>query len=119
MVRRKNEFETVVKYNMKGGEGAAGVMRIFQPGEYGSDLHMIGKVSLAPGASLGYHRHDGEEELVYVLSGVCDYNDDGVSTMLYPGDACLCLAGHSHSIHNPSETEPLVCFSVIAAVPNT
>ena len=113
MVKRAEEHITQLNEKMKGGTGVTRVTRIMAEGEYESPLKLIGKLVLQPGCSLGYHTHDGEEEIIHVLSGPARYNDDGEETLLRAGDSCICLSGHGHSIACAGETEPLVVFAVI------
>ena len=69
--------------------------------------------TLEPGCTIGYHCHDTSSEIIYILSGLarCLY-DDGEET-LTPGQAHYCPKGHSHSLINASETEPLNYFAVV------
>lgn len=55
---------------------------------------------LEPGASIGEHRHDGEEEVYFILEGEGMMRIDGVDTPVAAGDACLTRSGHSHSLVN-------------------
>ena len=64
-----------------------------------SNLFFIDCV-LKPGAYGGYHRHDGDEEIYYVLSGQAEYAQDGEVAPLGPGDATLVKSGHCHAIRN-------------------
>ena len=88
------------------------VDRVLDAGEYESPLKLIAKLVLRPGSSLGYHTHEGEEEIIHVLSGTAAYNDDGTETRLHAGDSCICLSDHGHSIACAGE-EPLTVYAVI------
>lgn len=115
MVKREAELTRQFNEQMKGGTGTTEVIRLLDPGEYESDLKLAAKLVLRPGCSLGYHTHQGEEEIIHVLSGAAAYNDDGAETTLGPGDSCLCRSGHSHSIACAGE-EPLVLCAIISPV---
>lgn len=71
---------------------------------------MYGK--LEAGSSIGYHMHDTNSEIIYILegNGKCLY-DDG-EEKLFVGDCHYCPKGHAHSLINDSDTE-LVFFAVI------
>lgn len=59
---------------------------------------------LEPGASIGEHRHDGEEEIYLILSGRGVMRIDGADTPVAEGDVCLTRSGHSHSLVNSGES---------------
>ncbi|MDD4849357.1 MAG: cupin domain-containing protein [Gemmiger sp.] len=116
MVHKHDELSPSIVHNMRGGTGDVALTRLFQPEEYESPLPMVARLRLPPGASIGYHQHEGEEEIITVISGVADYSDDGGTITLHAGDCCLCKSGHSHSICNAIETDDLQLFAVVAAV---
>ncbi len=70
---------------------------------------------LEPGASIGEHRHERDEELYVILSGSGTMKIDGVERPVGPGDLCLTRIGHSHDLVNRGDT-PLH-FLVICANP--
>lgn len=53
-----------------------------------------------PGASIGEHGHENEEEIYVILSGQGSMRIDGVDTPVIAGDVCLTRSGHSHSLVN-------------------
>ena len=84
-------------------------------GQPGSPFLMVSRMTIQPGASLGFHAHTEDEEVYYVLSGEAEYVDhDGSATMIGPGDTTLCLKGQSHGVNNKSASEPFVFLAVIA-----
>jgi quercetin dioxygenase-like cupin family protein len=112
MIRRAEELQPVLQPQMKGGTGTTEVIRGLQSGEYESGLKLIGRLVLRPGCSLGYHVHQGEEEIIHILQGEANYNDDGAEFTLHAGDTCLCRSGHGHSIACAGDGE-LVLYAVI------
>lgn len=68
---------------------------------------------LDPGASIGEHRHDTDEEIYAILSGRGVMKTDGESQPVGPGDVCLTRRGHSHDLVNG--TEGTMHFLVICA----
>ena len=65
-------------------------------------------VTLKPGAwSSQRHWHDGEDELLVMLSGEATLVEDGGETPLHPGDICVWKAGepNGHCIQNNSATD--------------
>lgn len=113
MIKRSEAHTHQHNEKMKGGTGTVEVIRSLEQGEYESGIKLIGRLVLRPGSSLGYHVHQGEEEIIHVLSGDARYNDGGEETILHPGDSCVCLSGHGHSIACAGEAEPLVIYAVV------
>ena len=60
------------------------------------------EVEYPPGTGAGYHHHEGNSEIYYILEGEAVYCDDGNETVLHAGDSAVCYDGHSHSIRNDS-----------------
>ena len=70
--------------------------------------HMI----LAPGNSIGEHRHEGDNEIFYFLRGSGTYSDNGNPVRVFPGDTAVCRDGESHSLVNDGD-EPLEFIALI------
>jgi uncharacterized cupin superfamily protein len=64
---------------------------------------------------VGYHQHEGNQEILYILSGKAEHFQDGDRCLLGPGDAVLVKSGQSHAIRNPGD-EDLRYLVVFAAV---
>ena len=81
---------------------------------YGGKIAAYARVILKPGCSLGYHKHEGTSETLYILSGTAEYNDNGTETELFPGDVAYCAEGESHSIGNNAHSKTdLVVMALI------
>ena len=99
-------METQVLPKFKGGEGDF-LVKMFTDGE-----GKIMRGTLQPGASIGYHKHEGNCEIIYILAGAgkCLY-ENGEET-LAAGDCHYCPMGKSHSLIN-SGAENLEFFAVV------
>ena len=73
---------------------------------------MFSHVTVDPGCSIGYHSHEGEFEVYYILSGTAKIVDEGEEYLLHAGDMMQCKSGHAHSIENAGET-PLEHIALI------
>lgn len=92
--------------NFKGGEKKMTANMFFD----GDNRILLGK--LEPGASIGYHKHEGNCEIIFILSGHAKYlMDEGVE-YAEAGQCHYCPVGHSHSMINESD-EDLVFFAVV------
>ena len=75
----------------------------------------MGVLTIPPGASIGYHKHDVNEDSYTVVSGTGIFKDsDGKEYEVGPGDMSVIRPGQSHGIINNGNV-PLVLISVIAA----
>lgn len=68
--------------------------------------------TLGKGSEVGYHLHDEDIEIYYILSGKAVYNDDGEEACLSAGDVTYTPVGSSHAIKNV-EDEDLVFMVII------
>jgi mannose-6-phosphate isomerase-like protein (cupin superfamily) len=71
-------------------------------------------LNLDPGSSIGYHKHDREEEVFVILKGTAEVDDDGSKKILNQGDSILTGNGAGHSIRNIGK-EPLEVLAVISS----
>ena len=67
---------------------------------------------LAPGSSVGFHKHVTSSEVIYIISGKADFIYDGGTEAAGTGGCHYCPKGHSHSMIN-NGTEDLVFFAVV------
>ena len=65
-----------------------------------------------PGASIGLHTHQGNSEIIYILSGAGKVLCDGAYEPLSAGSCHYCPKGHAHSLINDSDGE-LAFFAVV------
>ena len=73
---------------------------------------LFARITIAPGASLAYHRHDDEMESFYVLKGTCRIQDNNETAYLTPGDVLITPTGQAHSVTNES-TESVELIALI------
>lgn len=93
--------------DFKGGEG------LLSTKNFVDDKCKIMMSRLAPGASSDYHRHEGNCEIVYVISGNGYFTYDNATERIEAGSVHYCPMGHSHSMHNDGDKD-LVYFAIVA-----
>jgi mannose-6-phosphate isomerase-like protein (cupin superfamily) len=100
MIRRNGSFQSEIRERMRGGEGSAKIEHIWKAKEdLGAQAtRLFAKVTLEPGCGIGTHPHDKEEEIYVILSGEAEVEDNGVKSILKPGDSILTGNGATHSI---------------------
>lgn len=101
------KIDEVANPHFKGGEGDT-MFRTFNDG-----MNKIMRGRLEVGCSIGYHSHETNSEIIYILSGEakCIY-DDG-EERLVPGQCHYCPKGHAHALINASATESLTFFAIV------
>ena len=67
---------------------------------------------LTPGSSIGYHCHERNTEIMYILSGHGHYDMDGTREEIQAGQVHYCPMGHSHAMYNDGDDD-LVFFAVV------
>jgi len=100
MVRKKEQMLFESRDNMRGGDGAVGLTEILTPEEMMGKGRLYSKITLKPGCSIGRHRHDGEAEIYYILSGSALAHDNDTEVALNAGDMLYTGDGSSHDIKN-------------------
>ncbi len=112
----KDENAPVTKvFEARGGEGFVNGRNYLrhENAPEGSVFRMVAIMTLEPGASVGYHVHENNEEVYSILSGSGIYSDNGKEIEVGPGDTTLAPRGTGHGIKNSGDA-PLVFFAVIA-----
>jgi len=112
MIRKNQEMEKELRERMRGGNGSVEVIHIFRSGELKGRTRLFARLRLAAGSSIGFHRHEGEEEIFYILSGSGEVNEGGPASPIGPGDAMHTGDGAGHAIANTG-TGPLDFLAVI------
>ena len=71
-------------------------------------------MTLQPGASIGLHTHDANEDAYIIVSGEGVFTDSvGKESPVRAGDITIARKGEAHGLKNTG-TEPLVFLDVIA-----
>ena len=99
------------KSNMRGGKGNAKVFATPLPED--GPVRLASRIELEPGTSIGFHRHETDEEVYAVASGEGIFYFDGGECPARAGDIFTTKKGMSHALKNTGKT-PLVFFAVIA-----
>lgn len=113
MIKRAGQQQVRVRENLRGGEGALTFHDFLTTeGAFGAG-HLFSRTVIPPGASIGEHRHEGEFEAYYVLSGNVDVFDDGEWVSLSRGDMQLCQNGKAHALRNTGAQEAEVLMLIL------
>lgn len=107
MVIDFNQIEEVANPRFKGGEGDT-LFRTFYDGK---NKIMRGRLDI--GCSIGYHIHEVNSEIIYIISGEAICITDEGQESLSAGMSQYCPKGHGHGLVNASTSEPLIFFAVV------
>ena len=112
MIKRNIDMQKEVRERMRDGTGVVEIVHIYRQEELRGKTRLFARLRMPPGSSIGYHTHEGEEEVYYILQGTATVTDQGVTSSVGPGDAVLTGGGGGHSIANQG-SEHLELLAVI------
>ena len=115
MIRKAAECKKEYREAMRGGNGTVEITNFATPAELNDKGRLFANITLKPGCSIGYHVHENDSELFYLIKGNALYNDNGVECTLSAGDVMICPAGTGHSIANIGEEDVEVCAVIVYA----
>ena len=113
MIKRNGQYESEVRKKMRGGEGEVKIEHFWDKDEMHANNRLFARLTLAPGSSIGFHEHNGEEEVFVVVKGRAEADDNGETVILETGDTIL-TGGAGHSIKSIGD-EPLELVAVISS----
>ena len=77
-------------------------------------IREIGWMTLKPGASIGMHKHESNEDAYIILSGEGVFVDnDGKEYKVKAGDSTIARKGQAHALINTGK-EPLLFLDIVA-----
>lgn len=113
MIHRAAECKSEVRENMRGGDKSVKITHFFdEKNELMAPTRLCAKLELEPGASIGFHNHDREEEIFVIISGRALIDDNGVEKELSAGDVILTGNGAGHAVRSLGP-ETLTMMAVI------
>ena len=112
MIKRKSAMRREPMEKARGGVGVALFDHILEKTEMRTNCRMFTRIILEPGASIGYHKHEKEEDIYYIITGIATVCDNGETRTVYPGEVVHTGDGDSHSIANDGQV-PLEFMSII------
>ena len=101
-----NQADWTANEGFKGGEG------IFYNKAYFDGVNKMMNGKLPAGASIGYHKHEGTCEIIFILQGEGTVIYDGEKSPVKAGQCHYCPEGHEHSLINSGSEDLLFCAVV-------
>ena len=97
---------TSYREHMRDGRGTVTIHEILTKEELDGHGRLYARIVLPPGASIGWHVHEGETEPFYILKGEATFlGNDRVPELAHPGDVCMIEPGEGHSIENNTDSD--------------
>ena len=104
MIRKQEELSVAYNEHMRGGDGTVIVKKFISgPEDLCGKGRLFANITLNPGCGIGFHVHDGESELFYIMKGTAEYNDNGEIKTVQAGDVTICPPGTGHGITNRTD----------------
>jgi len=106
------EKNTMISENRFGGKGSVVTEQVLDETLYNGQVKLYSKTTLKPGCSIGFHKHEGNNETYFILAGKGEYNDNGTLIEVVANDATFTADGEGHGMENTG-TEDLVFMALI------
>lgn len=103
-----NDIPLTSESQFAGGQGVC-VFNMFK-----DDTNKIFKITLNPGCSVGFHKHEISQEIECLIEGEVTVMDDNEEYILKPGEVHYCKRYHSHSVINKSD-KPAILFCTVTS----
>ena len=105
MLKHNKELRHELFESLRGGKGTTEMIHLLEKDQFHNKGRLFTHIKLKPGASIGYHKHEGDFEGYYFLKGEGLYNENGMEQSVKAGDFTLVDVGHSHGIENTGAEE--------------
>ena len=103
------DFEKIAEIHQTGFKGGEGLL---DTRNYCDEKVKIMYSTLRPGASSGLHTHEGNCEVIFLVSGTLTFHYDGRMEVCHAGQCHYCPVGHSHYMENLTDHDA-VYFAVV------
>lgn len=115
MIKKATECKKEYRENMRGGNGTVEITNFASPVELNNKGRLFANITLKPGCGIGYHVHEADSEIFYLMKGEALYNDNGTEYSVRAGDVMLCPAGTGHAISNNGTEDVELCAVIVYA----
>lgn len=96
-----------------GGTGAVDLYEIWGNSDFKSNVDFIDRVVVPPGSTVGFHKHDNNEEMYIVLDGTGLMKIENKEVSISKGDMILNPVGGRHGlVNNSSENIDLLVVQI-------
>lgn len=114
MIRRRKDVKKLSFEKCHDGIGTLDCFSMLENGDSDFGVTFFHHDIIPQGVSIGEHKHEGSEEIYYLLSGTCELIYDGEKTPMTDGDISIVKDGHSHGITNTGDKDAVLIVVGIA-----
>jgi quercetin dioxygenase-like cupin family protein len=114
MIFRKDDINTDIRHHLRGGAGEV-KQKTLASGDCVPNLRTQSIQTIEKGATIGYHIHEDESEIYYILKGRASFNDNGKCSILNEGDLVITNGGCGHAVANAGDGELVLLATIIKA----
>lgn len=94
------------------GEGVIKMNFFFEEQKGIGMWNFFANAELPIGGTVGYHKHEGNDEWYFILDGKATVTIDGKKKVLKKGDGVLTKSGSSHGIDNVTQDLKFIAVEV-------
>lgn len=114
MLFKENEHKVSFKESMRGGSGTIMFHELIPQGLLNEKGRLFSRIIIEPGCSIGFHGHEGECEIYYMLEGELIYNENNEKEyVIMKGDCTFNPAGTGHGVKNNSNIQAVVIAVIL------
>lgn len=111
MITRSEEQSHSIREFMRGGKKY--VEHTLLSAQLPERVRIFNLLTLIPGASIGYHVHEGETELFYIIEGNGRVQDDDAFFDISAGDSMATFSGHGHAVENTGDNNLVILACIV------
>lgn len=111
MITRSEQQSHSIREFMRGGKKQVELTDL--SASLPEKLRLFSVLTLIPGASIGYHVHEGETEMFYFLEGNGRVQDDDHFFDVIAGDSMATFSGHGHSVENTGDNDLVILAAIV------
>lgn len=105
MVKKKSDLKINEIEGLKGGIGRLKMIEILTAAELKDEGKLFSRVILEKGSSIGFHKHENDFEVYYILKGNGKVQETNGAYLVDEGDVVYTSHGEEHSLINIGENE--------------
>lgn len=112
MIRKARDLKSEIRNQMRGGKESVTIRHFLSKDEIKAKCRLCSRLILPPGASIGMHKHEMEDEIFIIERGSGILDDGHRQEKVEAGDVILTGNGEEHALINDAN-EPLELIAII------
>ncbi|HXK71575.1 MAG TPA: cupin domain-containing protein [Clostridia bacterium] len=114
MLFKKEEQKVSYKENMRGGQGTIMFNELLPEKMLNNKGRLFSTITIEKGCSIGFHVHEKEAEIFYVIEGSLTYNQNNEKKyIISKGDCIYNKEGTGHGVINESDEKAVLLACIL------